>query len=186
MSINVFFSRKFINDGLSRCWARKFMTKICCSIFLLHFLFIVQPHTHKKYKKNKKCYNHDCLASPPLLHLPTFSEVWHDNENSGNSGCALWFRRKRRRRKFEKAHKSFYEIMIRKFFPLSHTIKGKKSPKCLLTSSSSSFIQMSIVKRTTDLRGGRTRRRRAVKTFYHLSDCNRTKKGEVKQLAVQH
>lgn len=68
MSINVFFSRKFINDGLSR-WARKFMTKICCSIFLLHFLFIVQPHTQKKYKKNKKCYNHDCLASPFLPHL---------------------------------------------------------------------------------------------------------------------
>lgn len=133
----------------------------------------------KKYEKNKKCYNHDCLAAPPSA---TSTEVWHDE----NSGCALWFRRRRRKRKFEKAHKSFYEIMIRKFFPLSQ-LEAKNRLNAFSLPPRLLLYKWALLSVRSDLRGGRTRRRRAVKSFYHLSDCNRTKKeGEVKQLAVQH
>lgn len=42
-------------------YAAAFSSSTVCSLFnRIH---------KKKYKKNKKCYNHDCLASPFLPHL---------------------------------------------------------------------------------------------------------------------
>lgn len=153
------------------------MTKICCSIFPPQLLYCSTAYTKKNMKRIKNATIMIVLPPPSA----TSTEVWLDE----NSGCALWFRR-RRKRKFEKAHKSFYEIMIRKFFPLSQ-LEAKNRLNAFSLPPRLLLYKWALLSVRSDLRGGRTRRRRAVKSFYHLSDCNRTKKeGEVKQLAVQH
>lgn len=120
MSINVFFflassltmGYRAGRENLWPKYAAAFSSSTFCSLF---------NRIHKKNIKRIKNATIMIVLPPFPPSSDTFSEVWH-NENSGNSGCALWFRRRRRRkRKFEKAHKSFYEIMIRKFFLLSLT-----------------------------------------------------------------